>query len=138
MRLDGPAPAVPGAPASPSLLVAFWASWCPPCREETPELVALASDPPDGLQVVVVSEDETLAAVEAHFGGPPPPTLNLRLDTAEALKGAFGVSTLPTAVLVVRGQAVARFEGPGKWDSRPTRALLQRLLAERAAAPAGR
>ncbi|WNZ65624.1 TlpA disulfide reductase family protein [Myxococcus sp. MxC21-1] len=72
VRLQGTAPTVADVPPSRALLIVFWASWCPPCRQETPQLVALAQAPPEDLQVVVFSHDETPQAVESFFKGPPP------------------------------------------------------------------
>jgi thiol-disulfide isomerase/thioredoxin len=41
------------------VLVNFWATWCPPCREETPGLVHLAKSYRDrGVAVVGISMDE--------------------------------------------------------------------------------
>src|SRR5262245_54927309 len=40
------------------LIVNFWATWCPPCRAEIPDLVALQNKYRDKLQVIGISEDE--------------------------------------------------------------------------------
>ena len=45
VRLQGAAPTLAQVPTSRALLVVFWASWCPPCVEETPQLLALAKAP---------------------------------------------------------------------------------------------
>ena len=40
-------------------LVDFWASWCPPCREENPNVVALYKElHSKGLNIISVSLDE--------------------------------------------------------------------------------
>lgn len=137
IRLAGPAPVVAGAPDSRALLVVFWASWCPPCREETPQLFALAKSPPEGLRVVVLSHDANLKAVESFLQAPPPPELGLRLDEGKNVARAYGVEQLPTSILVVEGQLVARFPGPRDWDSRAMRRLLERLTRERATRATG-
>ncbi|MCY1024029.1 TlpA family protein disulfide reductase [Pyxidicoccus sp. MSG2] len=139
IRVEGAASVLADVPVSPALLVVFWASWCPPCREETPQLLELAQAPPDGLRVVVFSHDASLEAVGAFFGGPPAPALHLRLDPGEAIGQAFGVDQLPTSILVVDGRLVARFQGPREWNSRGMRRLLEKLMREpvpRAPAPA--
>ncbi|MGH8369511.1 MAG: TlpA disulfide reductase family protein [Gammaproteobacteria bacterium] len=42
------------------MLVNFWATWCPPCREEIPLLVKLqAKYAAQGLQVIGIATDET-------------------------------------------------------------------------------
>lgn len=130
VRVSGAAPRLIDAPQSPALLVSFWATWCPPCREETPALKSLAKDPPEGIRVVIVSEDESLDEVHAFLGGAPDPALHLRLDDDGALMRAFDVDRLPATFLVVDGRLVARFTGPRNWDSSGMRKLLERLLAE--------
>jgi cytochrome c biogenesis protein CcmG, thiol:disulfide interchange protein DsbE len=130
LRLEGAAPVLEAPPDARARLIVFWASWCPPCREETPELLALAQHPPEGLQVLVFSHDADMQAVETFLGGPPAPALHLRLDAGKRTAHAFGVDTLPTSILVVDGRLVARFQGPRKWDSRAMRRLLEKLIEE--------
>jgi thiol-disulfide isomerase/thioredoxin len=129
VRIDGTAPLLENAPAARSLLVAFWATWCPPCRDETPQLRALAKDPPPGLQVVVISQDEQNSAVEEFFEGPPDPLLHLRLDPEKRLFDAFRVAKLPASFLIVDGRLRARFEGSRRWNETAMRDLLARLTA---------
>jgi peroxiredoxin len=46
------------------VIVNYWATWCPPCRVETPGLVNLANEYKSrGVEMVGVSVDEDLAAV---------------------------------------------------------------------------
>jgi len=41
------------------LVIDFWATWCPPCQQETPELVRLArEDGPKGVEVVGLHIDD--------------------------------------------------------------------------------
>jgi thiol-disulfide isomerase/thioredoxin len=40
------------------VLLNFWATWCPPCREEIPEMIALANRYKDRLQIIGVSMDD--------------------------------------------------------------------------------
>ncbi|MBI3492648.1 MAG: TlpA family protein disulfide reductase [Acidobacteria bacterium] len=51
------------------VLINFWATWCPPCRAEIPELIALQAEYRGQLQIIGVSEDEgSLEAVERFVG----------------------------------------------------------------------
>ncbi len=129
VRLSGPAPVIANAPGA-TVLVSFWATWCPPCREETADLLGLAQRPPSDLRVLIVSQDADLATVERFLGGSPDPALHLRLDPERRLSDAFGVGALPTSVLIVDGRLVARFQGPRDWDAANVRALLERLVLE--------
>lgn len=47
------------------LLVDFWATWCAPCREEMPKLVAMHSRYERALDFVTISCDEPEAAAQA-------------------------------------------------------------------------
>src|SRR4029079_7901937 len=40
------------------VLINFWATWCPPCRAEIPDLIKLQDKYRDKLVVVGISEDE--------------------------------------------------------------------------------
>ncbi len=42
------------------VLVNFWASWCPPCIKEIPELLRIAESRGDGLVLLAVTVDEDL------------------------------------------------------------------------------
>lgn len=129
-RVDGRAPELPGRGAGATLVV-FFATWCPPCREELPSLLALSRDPPAGISILTFGEDDEEAQVRAFFGGPPPPELGLRADADRRAASAFGVEALPAAFLVVDGALVARFEGPRDWSAPGMRRLLARLASER-------
>ncbi len=55
----------PGAWAGKVLVLNFWATWCPPCREEIPDLMALqAAYGERGLQIVGIAIDDPKAAQE--------------------------------------------------------------------------
>ncbi len=56
------------------ILINFWATWCAPCREETPALVRLSNKyKADGLEVIGVSLDrdgtEVIKEFVAEYGG---------------------------------------------------------------------
>ncbi len=50
------------------VLINFWATWCPPCREETPVLISLAKDfRARGLSVAGIALDQEGAIVVKEF-----------------------------------------------------------------------
>lgn len=128
VRLSAPAPALSPAPPERAVLLTFWATWCNFCREESDELRRLAADPPSGLAVVVMSEDESFDDVKRFFGGAIPPELHLRLDDDWRVAHSLFVHQLPASVLVVDGNAVARFDGARSWSGAAARSTLARLL----------
>jgi len=137
-RVSGPAPEILSTTRPPVTLVVFWATWCPPCREEVGPLRALARDPPRDLSVVTFGQDETEAVVHEFFGGEVPSELGYRPDRDHRAATAFGVDVLPAAFLVADGRLIARFAGARDWSSKEMRRLLVKLASERTAARAGR
>lgn len=83
------------------VLVNFWATWCPPCRAEIPDLVALQEKYRDKLVVLGISEDEdaTPAQVKA-FGVEQKMNYPIIMKTPELAKIFKGVSALPTTFVI--------------------------------------
>ena len=79
------------------VVVNFWATWCTPCRLEIPALKRFADSNPDVLVLgVAVDEDRalvqrTVADLEVTY-----PVMT----TDPATRATWGVSTLPTTVVV--------------------------------------
>ena len=85
------------------VLVDFWASWCPPCKEETPELVKLYAAYKDkGLEIVGISLDdnnaEWIAGIKDLKITWPQISDLKRWDSA--LSAAYGVNSIPHLVLL--------------------------------------
>lgn len=137
VRLSERAPVLEAVPTSRALLVTFWATWCNRCREESDELLKLARDPPEGLSVVVLSEDEKLLDVQRFFGGTIPNELHLRLDADWRTAHSLFVHQLPASVLLVDGKAIARFDGARRWSGSSARSTLSRLITSAAHSSSG-
>jgi thiol-disulfide isomerase/thioredoxin len=81
------------------VLVSVWASWCPPCIEELPVLLALeAAWQPRGLQVVGVAIDDTPARVQATADARGL-TWPQALDGSNRASQVFDTDELPTTLL---------------------------------------
>ncbi|CUU54228.1 Thiol-disulfide isomerase or thioredoxin [Parafrankia irregularis] len=89
----------------------FWASWCAPCRAETPHLVTLAADNPD-VAFVGVDEKEEPASARA-FVRDFKVTYPSVIDRLGTLAAGWPISIgLPsTIVLDAEGRIAARFTG---------------------------
>ena len=114
------------------VLINYWASWCGPCREETPGLVSLARDYRyKGLSIVGVSMDEGgRTAVESFMREFHLPYPVLMPDLASP--SAPAIDALPTTVLVDRnGRAAKSYIGAVRESV--FRADVDRLLAEQPA-----
>ena len=81
------------------VLVNFWASWCGPCRQETPDLQALANAQ-SSLVVVGVNQQEDKGTAE-HFVNEFALTYPMALDSDGDVSQAYRVGHgLPVSVLI--------------------------------------
>jgi thiol-disulfide isomerase/thioredoxin len=100
-RLDGGRWRLDEARGRPVLLN-FWATWCPPCRDELPSLELLAErHTAEGLQVVTIDYREPPAAIQ-RFLDQWPMSLPILRDVDGEVARAWGVRVFPTSVLIGR------------------------------------
>ena len=82
------------------VLLNFWASWCGPCRGETPALQAFFERQSPGLVVIGVNQQET-AETAGEFTDQFAVTYPIALDADGQVSGAYRVSTgLPVSFLI--------------------------------------
>ncbi len=84
------------------VIVNFWATWCPPCRAEIPDLVALQAKYGDRLQIIGISEDEAPPDVVKRFAAEHEINYPVVMTSPEIEKMFPGVSALPTSYIVDR------------------------------------
>lgn len=90
----------------------FWATWCPPCREEIPFLIELTQKYNDHLQVVGVSLDEASPGKVKEFAKMFGINYPIVMGSEELIREYGGVPALPTSFLVNKyGQIVQKHEG---------------------------
>jgi thiol-disulfide isomerase/thioredoxin len=91
----------------------LWASWCAPCREETPALAQLyREEHRRGLVVLGIDQGESAEAAGA-FAREQKLDYPILLDEDQLYARAFGSIGLPTTVIVDRaGRVVAGIDGP--------------------------
>lgn len=126
--IDGPAPDIEvigrdGQPIRLSALrgkvvfVNFWATWCPPCRAEIPDLEGLAEKMRHvPFEILAVSSDESWAEIDGFFGGTTSKML-IGLDPGkEAIANGYGTEKLPETYVVDRhGNLRLRFINVQPW-----------------------
>ena len=124
------------------LFVNFWATWCPPCREEMPSMVRLgqqlASRYPNKFRMVAISVDESWQEVDEFFGGKPPAGLLVVRDPEQVATRAYYCAArgtcpqsymFPETYIVDReGRLVAYIVGPRDWSDPAAREFLERLI----------
>ena len=91
------------------VLVNFWATWCPPCRKEMPDLEALYNRFQDeGFVILAVSEDEETAKV-GPFITEHKITYPILLDPGNKVNQLFQVEGIPKSFVYDRdGKLVAQ------------------------------
>jgi peroxiredoxin len=99
------------------ILLNFWATWCPYCREERPQLNSIYETYKDkGLVIVAVSVDRSSAIVKRYINKIPADFVILHDNNKEAA-GAYGIYSLPTSFLIDReGVIKHKFIGPNWTD----------------------
>jgi peroxiredoxin len=109
----------------------FWATWCPPCREEMPSIERLHREFRDqGLAILAVDVDERPTLV-AEFMKDFRLSFPILLDRGSEVSSRYGVGGLPTTILVDRrGRIVGGAIGPRDWASPAGRALIRSLLEQ--------
>jgi len=122
------------------VMLEFWATWCKPCEEMFPKLVALhAEEAKNGLEILAITR-HYLA-----YGGTPEAKneeLDLMRKTVsehgvifpvavaedERLQATYGANGLPTVVLIDR-KGMVQYAGPGGEDPVFARSLRKCLAA---------
>jgi thiol-disulfide isomerase/thioredoxin len=110
-----------------AVLLNFWATWCPPCREEILQLIDLATRYKDRLQVIGVSMDDEPPAAVKQFVKRAGINYPVVMATREMLAAYGGVPALPTTFVVdVHSRVVQKHIGlyPREVCENEIRALL--------------
>ena len=107
----------------------FWATWCPPCRDEMPAMQKLYDrHKTDPFRMIAVSIKEPPVQVMNFFKDRQLSFTALFDPRGEAGK-KFGINSIPTTYLLDKnGNIIARTLGPRDWDSRQAHTLFQHLV----------
>ena len=98
------------------VLVNFWATWCPPCIEETPSLEALSNSMRQlGVEVIGVSVDQDPAAIRTfvtdhHLSFP------IVRDPDQKVAAQYGTFKFPETYILDRdGRVAEKIIGATNW-----------------------
>src|SRR5574341_1637076 len=115
------------------VFINFWATWCPPCRDELPSMLTLGKELsarfPGRFKMVAVSVDDDWETVLNFFGGPPPPWVTVARDGAQDATRSYYCAARgrcpdsfkfpETYIVDGNGRLVGYVVGPRDW-SEPT------------------
>jgi len=93
--------------------IVFWATWCPPCQAETPDLERTFEDhAADGLELIAIDVQEPVEVVRDHMEAYDL-SYTAALDPSGAIMRAYGVFGLPTHYFIDRDGVIReRVYGP--------------------------
>ncbi|MBW6509021.1 MAG: TlpA family protein disulfide reductase [Desulfuromonadales bacterium] len=112
------------------VIVNFWATYCPPCREEKPSMEKFYQENKDqGLQILAVT-GEKKRSVERYLKKFPL-SLKVLRDEQGTMHRSYGVLSYPQSFVVDRhGTIVHVFFGSQDWTGRAVSEVIFPLLAE--------
>ena len=118
------------------VLVNFWASWCPPCKQEFPELAELANEyKGHGARVLAINLDKSADRVEKFLEKMrvKPGAMGILLDPKSEVVAKYVARSMPSSFIIDRNGAI-RYVHFGFSDKDPVkwRQEINALLAESA------
>jgi thiol-disulfide isomerase/thioredoxin len=122
---------------APLMLVNFWATFCQPCIEELPSLLAMSRMFQDkGLLVLAISYDDSFDTIEDFFNEFTSATIPKNFIVlrdpqpggGEGLKGVFGTKKIPETYIVEGQKVLVRFVNARNWTEPDIIALFNGLL----------
>lgn len=107
----------------------FWASWCPPCRTEMPEMDAWSREHPD-VKMIIVSLDNNIADAQAFLESKAISFPALKGDMGKAQR--LGVRGLPTTLVIGADSSIKKTRvGSMNWaDQAASDGILQALRSD--------
>lgn len=112
------------------VILNFWATWCPPCREEMPSMEELHRRFKDrGLVMLAVNVEDNGKDAVAEFLKKTPYSFPILLDEDKTAQTTYGVFRFPETFVIDRnGRVVEKIIGARNWLSGPTFKLINFLV----------
>jgi DsbE subfamily thiol:disulfide oxidoreductase len=113
------------------VFVNFWASWCPPCRQEMPSMQALyASMPSDKFKMLAIlykDKPEAADTLTAQLGC----TFPVLVDPGNKTGQAYGLTGVPETYIVDKeGVLREKYIGPVQWNSLGARQMIMKYISQ--------
>lgn len=99
------------------VILNFWATWCPPCREEMPSMQrAHSALSQEGIAVIAINVGDDAAAID-EFLAETPVDFPLPMDPDSKVAQRYPLKGLPTTYVIdPQGRLVYSAEGEREWD----------------------
>ncbi|MDR1863046.1 MAG: TlpA family protein disulfide reductase [Treponema sp.] len=107
----------------------FWATWCPPCRQEMPSIESLYQRfKSQGLEILAVDCQEESRDVSA-FMRRNRFSFSAALDESGEVSNYYGITAIPTTYIVDRsGKIILKVAGSLNWNNPRIIAAFETLL----------
>jgi peroxiredoxin len=109
----------------------FWATWCPPCREEMPSMQKLYTKlPKEKFTMLALFNKDDPTAVE-RFVTQLNITFPILSDEYNIIGERYGLAGLPeTFIIDKQGVIREKFIGPAEWDSQQVVEMIEKYINE--------
>ncbi len=110
-----------------TVLLNLWATWCPPCRKEMPDLDRLQQElGSDRFQVLALSVDrQGVETARKFLDGINVRHLTLYIDPTARAATTLKAVGMPTTILIdAEGREIGRLVGPAEWHSADAKRLI--------------
>ncbi|MCK5341210.1 MAG: TlpA family protein disulfide reductase, partial [Desulfobulbaceae bacterium] len=107
----------------------FWATWCPPCRQEMPAMETLnksMTGRPFQMITILTNDDPTRARnFVDQLGG----TFPVLIDPSSETAAHYGITGVPETFIIDRnGILREKYIGPRPWESDSARQMIENYL----------
>lgn len=109
----------------------FWATWCPPCRDEMPSMEALYRKLQGrAFQMLAVSIDDSKNQVE-RFQNSFQYTFPMLFDDGQKVAALYRTTGVPeTFIISPDGIIVSKIIGPYDWNTAETLEYIEKILPQ--------
>jgi peroxiredoxin len=111
------------------VILSFWATWCPSCKEEMPRFNTLYNEMKSrGLEIVAVSSDYSLGYLKDYLSDKNF-NFTILFDEKRTVTRQYRIPYLPVTFLIdKKGLIVEKIPGEFEWPSAGMQEKLEKLL----------
>ena len=111
------------------VFVNFWATWCPPCREEMPSMQRLFTMMPKDKFKMLAILNKDKPEVADNFAAKHSITMPILNDQDNRVGPKYGLTGLPETFIVDKqGILRAKFIGPYQWDTPDFKQMMMKYI----------
>ncbi|MEK6655930.1 MAG: TlpA disulfide reductase family protein [Nitrospirota bacterium] len=112
------------------VMINFWATWCPPCRQEMPSMEMLFQEyNKKGFEILAISSDSQGEKIVKPFMEFYELSFTALMDTDGKVHSVYAVTAIPTTYIVDKKGAIAqKIMGPKDWKDKDSKNMIEKLL----------